>query len=240
MIRILLADNQAIFRAGLQIAITREPDMEVVGEASNVQDTIRLATELKPDILLLGLASPASAAALVLQGLSAVTAARHTIVMPGTDDKAQLAGCVKNGVRGIIMQESSVQQLLEAIRCVTRGGFWVCDKCVADRTAALRELLDPGRGEAGRDRFSLTRRELEIVSRIVSGFSNREISTKLQISEETVKHHVTSIFDKVGVYNRLELALFAIHHGLTAEVKKDAAAGKSVRKKAKAAGGGTR
>ena len=105
--------------------------------------------------------------------------------------------------------------LIKSIQAVLRGEYWVGRESVSDLVQTLRELMPPAGAEAKKVKFGLTPRELEIISAIVAGYSNRDIAQKFSISEQTVKHHLTNTFDKLGVSTRLELALFAVNHGLS-------------------------
>jgi DNA-binding NarL/FixJ family response regulator len=120
-----------------------------------------------------------------------------------------------------VLKESATQVLVEAIRSIMKEMYWNVDQGVGTLGAVLRELAEPGVKLTPLKTFGLTPRELEIVSAIVSGHSNRHIAERMSISEATIKHHLTNIFDKLGVYNRLELALFAIHHGLVRRADAD-------------------
>jgi len=213
-IRILVADDHPIFRDGLRKLLEAEPDFHVIGEASDGQEAVRLAHELKPDILLLDLAMPHQPGLDALRELSAASAPVRTILLTVAVDKAQLVEALQLGARGVVLKETSTELLLKSIRSVVAGQFWVGREAVTDLVRVLRDLIPAAGAEAKKKAFGLTPRELEIVSAIVLGYTNRDIARKFTISEDTVKHHLTNIFDKVGVSNRLELALFAIEHRL--------------------------
>jgi len=117
------------------------------------------------------------------------------------------------GARGVVSKETATELLFKSIRTVVAGQYWVGRQEVSDLVAALRGLLPAGADERSRS-FGLTKRELEIVAAIVEGCTNRDIAQKFTLSEDTVKHHLTHIFDKLGVSNRLELAMFAVNHRL--------------------------
>jgi len=131
-------------------------------------------------------------------------------------DETYVLRCLRAGARGYVLKESAEGELIAAIRAVMAGEYWVGPSRVSDLATALRGLADPPSGIA-RKQFGLTPRELEIIGVILGGFSNNEIALRFSISEKTVKHHLTNIFDKLGVSNRLELALFALHHKLAVE-----------------------
>ena len=112
----------------------------------------------------------------------------------------------------MVLKSSPPELLFKSIRSVMAGQHWIGREAVSDLVQALRAQMADGAEKPARERFGLTRREIEITSSVVAGLSNREIGRKLSLSEDTVKHHLTNIFDKMGASNRLELALFAVHH----------------------------
>jgi len=217
-IRILVADDHPIFRDGLRKLLEAEPDFRVIGEASDGQEAVKLAHELKPDVLLLDLAMPRQPGLDALRELSAAATPVRTILLTVAIEKAQLVEALQLGARGVVLKETSTELLLKSIRSVVAGQYWVGREAVTDLVRVLRDLIPAAGEEAKKKAFGLTPRELEIVSAIVLGYTNKDIARKFTISEDTVKHHLTNIFDKVGVSNRLELALFAIEHRLVGSV----------------------
>jgi DNA-binding NarL/FixJ family response regulator len=212
-IRILIADDHAIFRDGLKKLLESEPDFTVVGEAGDGAEAIKLAQKLKPDILLLDLAMPRMPGMLALRELTTTAAPVRTIVLSAAVGKEQIVEALQLGARGVVLKESATQQLLKSMRTVMAGEYWVGRESVSDLVQYLR-VASGVAPPAQRKNFGLTRRELEIVGTIVAGYTNKDIAQKYAISEDTVKHHLTNIFDKLGVSTRLELALFAINHNL--------------------------
>jgi two-component system, NarL family, nitrate/nitrite response regulator NarL len=212
-IRIVIADDHPIFRDGLRRLLEAEPGLQVVGEAADGNEAMRLAQELKPDILLLDLAMPRCPGLEALRGINKSEAPVRTLLLTAAIDKAQIVEALQIGARGIVMKESATQLLLIGIRTVMGGQYWVGREMVPDMTQYLRALVPPGEPRKGRP-YGLTNREVEIVSTIVDGCTNKEIAQRFSLSEDTVKHHLTSIFDKLGVSNRLELAMFAVNHRL--------------------------
>ncbi len=213
-IRILIADDHAIFRDGLRKLLEAEAGFHVVGEAADGGEALRLAGQLKPDILLLDLAMPRVPGLAALRDLGKAAPHTRTIVLAAVIEPRQTLEALQMGARGVVLKESATSLLLKSIRAVRAGQFWVGNAAVSDLVMTLRDLRSVPDEDARKKKFGLTPRELEIVSAIVAGYTNKDISEKFRISEQTVKHHLTNIFDKLGVSNRLELALFAVNHRL--------------------------
>ncbi len=211
-VRIVIADDHPIFRDGLRRLLETEHDLRVVGEASDGAEAINLAQQLKPDILLLDLAMPRMPGMEALRQLAKQQAPVRIILLTAALEKSQMVEALQLGAAGIVLKESATQMLMKSIRTVMSGQYWVGHDKVSDLVEYLRDHV-PG-GEQKPRNYGLTKRELEIVSTIVSGLSNKEIAQKFTLSEDTVKHHLTNIFNKLGLSTRLELALFALEHRL--------------------------
>ncbi len=214
-IRILIADDHALFRDGLRRLLQAEPGLEVVGEASDGDVLVDLVRKTKPDILLLDLSMPRRDGMEVLRELLANRLPVRTLLLTASIEKLQIVQALKLGAYGVIMKESTTRQLVDGIRCVMAGEYWVGRESVSDLVRALRSVA-PAVERLERRDYGLTARELEIVTLVVAGYSNPDIAQRCAISEQTVKHHISNVFDKLGVSNRLELALFAVNHRLTA------------------------
>lgn len=211
---ILIIDDHPTFRFGLRKLLESQSGMKVVGEASDGAEAVRLARELNPDVLLLDLALRQQSGFDVLRDLAAAGVGARTIILTAAIEKTEIAQALQLGARGIVLKESATELIVESIRSVMQGQYWVGRENVSDVVHLLNRLLPRAGAKESRKNFGLTAREMEVVTAIVAGYSNREIAHKLTLSEQTVKHHITNIFDKLGVSNRMELTLFAVSHHL--------------------------
>jgi DNA-binding NarL/FixJ family response regulator len=207
-ITVLVADDHTIFRDGLRQLLEAEDDITVVGEARTGSECLALAERLRPAIVLLDLKMTPMDGFEVLSQLQSGGSTAKPIVLTASEDEQDYVEAVRRGARGIVLKAAASDRLLEGIRKVHRGEMWIDQRVAADVMKAMSEPRPVTRAE----RAQLTARELEIVSLVAQGFRNKEIADKLSISEQTVKNHLHNIFDKLGVSDRLELALYAIHH----------------------------
>lgn len=204
-IRIVIADDHAIFRDGLRRLLATREDFHVIAEASDGKEAIALATELRPDVLLLDLAMPRVPGMEVLRQLARQELPLRTILLTAAIHPFAVTSALQLGARGIVLKASPPELLLKSIRAVCDGQFWVGSE-PAPNWARSGQTPDAA--------FGLTTREIEIIAAIREGNSNREIAARLAISEETVKRHLSNIFAKLGVSSRLELAVLASEQNL--------------------------
>ena len=210
-IRILIADDHAMFREALRSVLEREQDFRVVGEAANGTEAIEQVGKLKPDVLLLDLAMPHLPGMEALRRLSKDLPNVRTFILDDATEKRQIIEALTLGARGIVPKDTSTQLLFKSIRAVASGEIWVGHRSICDLIDFLQGSAAPEREPATSNGHHLTPRQINIVTSIVDGYTNKEIADRFSISEQTVKHHLTSIFEKLGVSNRLELALLAMH-----------------------------
>jgi two-component system nitrate/nitrite response regulator NarL len=208
MIKILIADDHVIFRDGLRKLLDSDEEITVVGEATNGAQCIKMLGNLKPDILLLDLRMPDKSGLAVLEEVNFDTVPTRVIILTAAEDDREVIRAMRLGARGVVLKQSATEVLLKSIHRVHAGEIWLDNR----RTAAVINAFSTAEAAPRRGRPLVSDREKEIVQLVVQGFRNKEIGVKLFISEQTVKNHLHNIFDKLGVSDRLELALYAIHH----------------------------
>lgn len=217
-IKVMIADDHPIVREGLRKLLNLEDDIDVVGDAADGRELVEKAQTLQPDVILLDLRMPN------LDGLGALQTLQHTgskarvIILTASEDKNEFVQAMKLGCSGIVLKQTAADLIVKSIRKVHSGEIWLDSHTTA---AVMRQFAAPGDIGGGpapsgkiRERSPLSTREREIVALVAQGYKNKEMAEKMFISEQTVKNHLHNIFDKLGVSDRLELALYAIHKGL--------------------------
>jgi DNA-binding NarL/FixJ family response regulator len=212
-IRILLADDHPVVRIGVRNMLRAEGHFDVVGEASDGDEAITQTLELLPDILLLDLSMPRMPGLEAMRAIMSGSPRVKILLLTATISTQQIIEALQIGARGIVTKDALIDQLTSAIDAVMQGDYWINGQRVVNLVGALHDLMQKA-AVPERKTYGLTPRELEVVGCIVEGCSNRDIAKQFSISEETVKRHLSNIFDKTGVSTRLELALFAIAHQL--------------------------
>ncbi|MGA3201216.1 MAG: response regulator transcription factor [Bryobacteraceae bacterium] len=217
MVRIVIADDHPIVRDGLKKLLLLEDDFEIVGEAGDGREVMEKVQALDPDVLLLDLRMPNLDGLSALQALQQTNKRTRVIVLTASEDKNEFVQAMKLGCSGIVLKQTAPDLIVKSIRKVNSGEIWLD----SHTTAAVMRQFSTGpegsgqsSGGKSRERSPLSAREREIVALVAQGYKNKEMAEKMFISEQTVKNHLHNIFDKLGVSDRLELALYAIHKGL--------------------------
>jgi DNA-binding NarL/FixJ family response regulator len=219
-LRVVVADHQLPVRQELKRLLHSEPGVSVVAQCATADAAVRLAGQHRPDVLLLDLNMPDRGGFTALRALASGPQPVRTLALTAPVGKSLMLEALSLGARGVLQKGSPKPLIVESIRTVARDDYWVAPGQLGFIVEALRTyhpVIEPPSAAQRpeiRERYHLTPRELEIVAGITTGESNKEIAERLAVAECTVKHHLASVFDKLGVFSRLQLALFAIHHHL--------------------------
>ena len=204
-IRILLVDDHSVVRQGLRLFLKYDPELEVVGEASDGAEALRQARELKPDVVLMDLLMP------VMDGIAATAAIRRelpeteVLALTSVLEDASVVGAVRAGAIGYLLKDTQAEALCQAIKAAAAGQVQLTPRAAA---RLMQAVSTPESPEA------LTKRETEVLRLLAQGQSNKQIAYRLHNTERTIKSHVSRILSKLGVQSRTQATLFAIRTGL--------------------------
>ena len=218
-IRVLIADAHPIVLEGLRRVLNQQPGIQLVGEASDGMEAIDKIVQTTPDVVLLDLKMPRVDGLTVLRSIQTRAPQSKVILFTTPENKDEFIEAMKLGCSGILHKDASVSMIEKSIQKVHQGEIWLDSNTTA---AVFRSLASPTaeyqgghiNGKLPRERAQLSQREREIIILIAQGYKNKEIAEKMFITEQTVKNHLHNVFDKLGVSDRLELALYAIHNSL--------------------------
>ena len=217
-IRVLIADDHAVLRAGLRLLLNGQPDMEVVGEATDTTDVVKVARDTRPDVVLLDLAMPGQG------GLSALAALRQScpetrvLVLTMHDDPAYLRAVLDAGGDGYMIKSSADSELLSAIRSVQQGRPFV-DKAFGEdvlQSTRTRKPMRPGKWaeQIAAITKPLSAREREVLTLLAHGYTNQEVADRLELSVKSVETYRSRLMEKLGLRSRAELIRYALEHGV--------------------------
>ena len=209
-IAVAITDSRS--RAYLTSTLRSDPSLCIIGEASDEAGLLKLASRIRPGVLLLD-----SALATRINGAASSLLSTRIILLAHNIERDQVVQALQLGARGILPLDSPARVLLESIRAVLADEYCLCANSIEILFTITRALLAERSEQPQNEDHGLTSRELGVISMIADGCSNRQISQTLSISERTVKHHLTNIFSKLGVASRLQLASYAVIHGLVAD-----------------------
>ena len=211
-IKVLIVDDHAVVRAGLRMLIDQDPDMEVTGLAGNRSEALAAATSEQPNIIILDIVLGDDDGLSFLPELRAVAGGARVLVLTGLRSPESQRRAMRAGAMGIVLKEHAAEVLIKAIKKVHQGEVWL------DRLAmgsVLQEISENKQPEPDKEKIaSLTEREREVIGLVGEGLKNKQIASRLFISETTVTHHLSSVFSKLEVSDRLELIIYAFRHGL--------------------------
>jgi DNA-binding NarL/FixJ family response regulator len=207
-LRVVLADDQVLFREGLRALLATQPSIEVVGEAENGEQVLRIVTEQHPDVVLMDVRMPIMDGVAATRCLKSDHANLQIILLTTFDDDEYVFEGLRAGAIGYLLKDAPVKQLIEALQMAARGETFLQPSIAAKLVAELkRQTASPASASTLIE--PLTSREIEILRSVASGHSNREIAEQFVITEGTVKNHMTSILGKLGVRDRTQAVLKA-------------------------------
>ena len=210
-IQIVIVDDHPLFREGVAHTLRAEPGLEVVGQGANMEDAVRLACDLLPDIILLDIDMPGGGLH-AAQAIAAACPVTRIVMLTVSEDEEHVLGALRAGARAYILKGISARELISILRAVWAGEGYVSPTLAASLLSEMTGTV-PGGRPPGSPLDDLTERERQILECIAAGLSNKEIGHQLHLSEKTVKHYVTNILQKLHVRNRVEAALLAQKSG---------------------------
>ena len=214
--RVVIVDDHTLFRDGLRTILSMEDDFEVIADVESAEDIVELMWETKPDVLLLDIRMPQGSGLDAVPAVVRISPNTTVIVLTACDEMEEHVRAFKLGARGVVLKDSARQTLVQAIRSVCRGETWMDPRMRGVLVAELARSGSDADGLAIDRDDGLTDRELEIVRLVAAGKKNKEVAEHLAISERTVRTNLTSVFQKLGVRDRIGLVMYALRHGLTA------------------------
>ena len=217
-IHVLIVDDHAVVRSGLRMLIDNHPELRVAGEAATPAEALTLAAREQPDIILLDLDMAGDNGLDLLPKFHSTDKAARVIILTGVRDPEAHYRAMRLGAKGLVLKEKAAEIVIKAILKVHAGELWF-DRSLMG--SVITEMAYSGGAQKRPNPESakiatLTEREREVIALIGEGLKNKQIASRLYISETTVRHHLTSIFDKLGTSDRLELVIYAYRHGLAA------------------------
>ncbi|MCD0501536.1 response regulator [Bordetella petrii] len=218
-IRILLIDDHSLFRSGIKLLLQRQPDFEIVAEASDGLEGIKRAKEFQPDVVLLDLNMPGLSGLETLQLLVQDVPGCAVVILTVSEEADELSQALRDGARGYLVKNIDAEALKAAIRRAATGEPVIADNMTAKLVDRFREQATHlgANGAGGGERTRLTAREREIVQCLAHGASNKVIARQLDIAESTVKIHVQNILKKLNLTSRVQVAVYAVEHGLVTD-----------------------
>ena len=213
-LRVLLVDDQALFRRGLQLVLSDEEDIEVVAEAADGREAVDKARQLAPDVVLMDVRMPVMSGTEAARRIRGDLPSTRILMLTASEDEADLYDAVKAGANGYMLKDVSVGEVGEAIRAVGRGQSLISPSMASKLLEEFSSLAKLAEGRDPLPAPTLTAREVEILRLVAKAMSNREIGVALFISENTVKNHVRNILEKLHLHNRMEAVMYAVQERL--------------------------
>jgi len=212
--RVLVVDDHALFRRGLEMVLAQEQDIDVVGEAADGAEALHLAQELLPDVILMDVRMPKRGGIDACSAIKAVIPSVRIVMLTISDDEADLFEAVKAGASGYLLKEISIDEVATAIRAVAGGQSLLSPLMASKLLTEFATMARRGKDAEQVPLPRLTERELEVLKLVARGLNNRDIAKELFISENTVKNHVRNILEKLQLHSRMEAVVYAVREKL--------------------------
>ncbi len=212
-VRVLVVDDQELFRRGLTMLLASEPGIEVVGEAGDGVEGTTLAESVAPDVVLLDVRMPRRSGIEACLAIKQSVPSAKIIMLTVSDEEADLYEAVKSGASGYLLKDSSIEEVAQAVRVVSEGQSLISPSMAVKLIDEFKQISRPEKGAVGGG-LRLTDRELEVLRLVATGMNNREIAKQLVISENTVKNHVRNILEKLQLHSRMEAVMYAVKEKL--------------------------
>jgi DNA-binding NarL/FixJ family response regulator len=213
-IRVVIVDDHALFRRGLDLVLSEEPDIKVVGEAADGIEAVHRAEEMAPDVVVMDVRMPRSTGIEAARRIRERLPDTKVIMLTVSDSEEDLYAAVKAGASGYLLKEISIEELADAVRAVARGHSLISPSMASKLLTEFNALVQQAEERHRSLLPSLTARELDVLKLVAKGLSNREISEELYISENTVKNHVRNILEKLHLHSRMEAVVYAVREKL--------------------------
>ena len=211
-VRVLVVDDQELFRRGLIMLLSGDTDIEVVGEASDGITATELAVKTAPDVILLDVRMPRRTGVEACRGIKEAVPSAKIIMLTVSDEEADLYEAVKSGAAGYLLKDSSIEEVAQAVRVVADGQSLISPSMAVKLIDEFKQMSRPEREHV--PGLRLTDRELEVLRLVAKGMNNREIAKELFISDNTVKNHVRNILEKLQLHSRMEAVMYAVKEKL--------------------------
>jgi DNA-binding NarL/FixJ family response regulator len=213
-IQLIVCDDHALFREGLSRLLDEEDGFEVIGKAADGQELVEKTLELRPDVILLDVVMPGMDGIDAVRVLHRRKVPARIIMLSAFDEERFVLDAWKAGIHGYILKDTATQELVRAVRCVADGEVWIGEGFLSRLMDKYRAAVEGEEATAADQPGGLTPRETEVLKLVATGLRNKEIAARLFVSEKTVKTHLTHIYQRLGLNDRVEVALYAIRHGL--------------------------
>jgi len=211
-VRVVVVDDQELFRRGLTMLLAAEEDIEVVGEAGDGPAAVALAATTVPDVVLMDVRMPKGSGIEACVEIKQVAPSAKIIMLTVSDEEGDLYDAVKSGASGYLLKDSSIDEVAQAVRVVADGQSLISPSMAVKLMEEFKQLARADRDQVPTPR--LTDRELEVLRKVAEGLNNREIAKQLFISENTVKNHVRNILEKLQLHSRMEAVMYAVREKL--------------------------